>query len=347
MNQGDVTNLWATRSDIRSTSPSLPTPLFCFAGHLDVVPTGPAEQWLSAPFTPTEREGFLYGRGAADMKASIATMLRAVERFIETTPLYAGTLAFLFTSDEEGPALHGTRHVVEILKQRGIHIDYCLVGEPTCEKQLGDTIKNGRRGSLSGILKVLGTQGHIAYPQLADNPIHRLAPALLELTQTEWDTGNTFFPPTSFQISNIHSGTGVKNVIPSFLELMFNFRHSTASSSESLRERFENILIRHHVRYELQWGSSIPFLSKPAYLAEVLSEAIVSVTGIHPQFSTTGGTSDARFIFSICSELLEFGPVNESIHKIDECIQISDIQPLEDIYYSLIQRLLHTTPVLE
>lgn len=331
MNADKVTNLWATHGQ--------GAPLFCFAGHLDVVPTGPVEQWTSEPFTPTERDGYLYGRGSADMKASIAAMLKSVEAFVQANPNHPGTLAFLLTSDEEGPATHGTVHVVETLAKRDIQIDYCLVGEPTSEQQLGDAIKHGRRGSLRGRLTVHGTQGHIAYPQLADNPIHRFAPALAELAATTWDEGDAFFPPTSWQISNIHAGTGAANVIPGTLDVLFNFRHAPISTADSLKARVHAILDRHQLRYDIQWGTSIPFLSEPSPFTDIVRESIKAVTGLTTKLSTAGGTSDGRFIFRICKHILEFGPVNESIHKIDECIRIEDVEPLREIYHQLLTRI--------
>jgi succinyl-diaminopimelate desuccinylase len=332
MNAGGVTNLWATHGQ--------GSPLFCLAGHLDVVPTGPIEHWQSDPFTPVERDGYLYGRGAADMKASIAAMLKACEQFIQMHPNHAGTLALLFTSDEEGPATHGTVHVVNTLEQRGTVIDYCLIGEPTSEAQLGDVIKHGRRGSLSAKLTIHGTQGHIAYPQLADNPIHRFAPLLAELTQTTWDQGEAFFPPTSFQISTIQAGTGAANIIPGHLDIAFNFRHAPISSAEYLKERIHQLLNRHTLRYDIQWRSSAPFLTTPGTFTDTVCASIQDVTKQHPKLATNGGTSDGRFISRLCKQVVDFGPVNATIHKIDECIRIEDLEPLRAIFLRCLERIL-------
>src|SRR5882672_2841322 len=331
--RGEVTNLWARRGSA--------SPLLCFVGHTDVVPTGPLEQWTSDPFVPTEREGKLFGRGAADMKTSIAAFVVAVEDFLARHPSHKGSIALLITSDEEGPALEGTVKVVELLKSRGEHIDYCLVGEPTCVSRLGDTIKNGRRGSLSGTLRVKGVQGHVAYPHLARNPVHLAAPALAELAATEWDRGNEYFPPTTWQISNIHGGTGATNVIPGEVEILFNFRFSTASSPEGLEQRVGSILDRHGLDYELEWSlSGSPYLTPRGRLVETLSAAIRDVTGTAPDVSTTGGTSDGRFVAEICPEVVEFGPVNASIHKINENIDLPAIESLRKIYFGLLERLL-------
>ena len=330
---GEVANLWARRGAAR--------PLVCFAGHTDVVPTGPVEKWASDPFVPTEREGKLFGRGAADMKTSIAAFVVAVEQFVKAHPSHGGSIALLITSDEEGPAVDGTVRVVELLKSRGERIDYCLVGEPTCGAKLGDTIKNGRRGSLSGTLRVRGVQGHVAYPHLAKNPVHLAAPALAELAATEWDRGNESFPPTTWQISNIHGGTGASNVIPGELEVMFNFRFSTASRPDDLKRKVESILDRHGLDFEIDWSlSGAPYLTPRGKLVETLSAAIREVTGTVPEVSTTGGTSDGRFIADICAEVVEFGPLNATIHKLNEHIEIADIGKLCGVYSRLLSRLL-------
>jgi len=333
LRRGEVTNLWARRGDAR--------PLLCFVGHTDVVPTGPIDKWESGPFVPTERDGKLFGRGAADMKTSIAAFVVAVESFLVRHPSPRGSIALLITSDEEGPALDGTLKVVELLKSRGERIDYCLVGEPTCVSKLGDTIKNGRRGSLSGTLRVKGVQGHVAYPHLAKNPVHIAAPALAELAATEWDRGNEYFPPTTWQISNIHGGTGATNVIPGELEIMFNFRFSTASSPEGLEQRVRSVLDRHGLDYDLEWSlSGSPYLTPRGKLVETLSAAIREVTGATPEVSTTGGTSDGRFVAEVCPEVVEFGPVNASIHKINENVDLAAIEGLRKIYFGLLERLL-------
>jgi succinyl-diaminopimelate desuccinylase len=331
--RGEVTNLWARRGRAR--------PLFCFVGHTDVVPTGPLEQWHSDPFVPTEREGKLFGRGAADMKTSIAAFVVAVEDFLARHPSHRGSIALLITSDEEGPALDGTAKVVELLKGRGERIDYCLVGEPTCGARLGDTIKNGRRGSLSGTLRVKGIQAHIAYPHLGKNPVHLVAPALTELAATEWDKGDASFPPTTWQISNIHGGTGADNVIPGEVEIRFNFRFGTASSADGLKQRVHAVLDRHKLDYRLEWTlSAVPYLTPRGELVDALSAAIREVTGAAPDVSTSGGTSDGRFIAEICSEVVEFGPLSATIHKLDEHIDLAAIEPLREIYLRLMARLL-------
>ena len=331
--RGEVTNLWARRGDVR--------PLLCFIGHTDVVPTGPIEKWHSDPFVPTERDGKLFGRGAADMKTSIAAFVVAVEDFLAKHPSHKGSIALLITSDEEGPAVDGTVKVVELLKGRGERIDYCLVGEPTCVARLGDTIKNGRRGSLSGVLRVKGVQAHIAYPHLGKNPIHLAAPALTELGATEWDKGNESFPPTTWQISNIHGGTGADNVTPSEVEIKFNFRFGTASAAEGLKRRVHAVLDRHQLEYRLDWTlSAVPYLTPRGKLVDASSAAIRDVTGEVPEVSTTGGTSDGRFIADICSEVVEFGPVNASIHKINENVDLAAIELLRKIYVGLLERLL-------
>jgi len=332
-----VTNLWARRGDA--------APVFVFAGHTDVVPTGPAGQWASQPFTPTIRDGKLYGRGASDMKTSIAAMVVAVEEFVAAHPGHVGSIAFLITSDEEGPATDGTVIVCELLEDRGETIDYCLVGEPTSSHVLGDMIKNGRRGSLSGCLVVKGVQGHIAYPHLARNPIHLAAPALAELAAEQWDEGNEYFPPTSWQMSNIAAGTGATNVIPGELKVDFNFRFSTASTAESLQARVHAILDRHGLDYDLKWTlSGHPFLTPKGTLSDAICGAIKQELGVTTELSTTGGTSDGRFIARICPQVIEFGPPNDSIHKIDEHIEVRYIDPLKNIYRRTLERLLTIPP---
>ncbi|MFZ5485137.1 MAG: succinyl-diaminopimelate desuccinylase [Pseudomonadota bacterium] len=331
---GGVTNLWARRGDRG--------PLVCFAGHTDVVPTGPVERWTQDPFQPTERDGRLYGRGAADMKGSIAAFLDAVERFVAAHPDHPGSIAWLITSDEEGPAVDGTIRVVERLAARGERLDYCIVGEPTCARIFGDTIKNGRRGSLHGRLTVQGQQGHIAYPHLCRNPIHLAAPALAELAATSWDDGNEYFPATTWQISNIHGGTGATNVVPGTLDVVFNFRFSTASTIDSLRERVHAILDRHGLDYQLDWEvGAKPFLTPRGRLVEALSGAIEATTGLRTELSTTGGTSDGRFIADICNEVVEFGPVNKFIHRIDESVGIDELRQLAEVYRRTLETLLH------
>ena len=330
---GEVTNLWARRGSGH--------PLVCFAGHTDVVPPGPLERWQSDPFVPLERDGRLYGRGAADMKSSIAAFVVAAEAFVQERPAHSGSIALLITSDEEGPSVDGTVRVVERLKALGESIDYCIVGEPSSVNALGDMIKNGRRGSLSGRLTVRGVQGHVAYPLLAKNPIHAFAPALAELASTVWDQGNEHFPPTTWQASNIHAGTGVGNVIPGSLELDFNFRFSTASSEHSLRERLEAVLGRHGVDYALAWVlGGKPFLTRRGELVEVVARAVRTHTGRTPELSTTGGTSDARFIAEICPQIVELGPVNASIHQVDEHIALAELELLPKIYLDTLRALL-------
>lgn len=328
-----VTNLWARKGT--------ESPVFVFAGHTDVVPTGPVHQWESAPFTPTQRDGKLYGRGASDMKTSIAAMVIACEEFIGANPDHQGSIAFLITSDEEGPATDGTVVVCDLLEERGETLDYCVVGEPTSSHVLGDMIKNGRRGSLSGHLIVKGIQGHIAYPHLARNPIHQAAPALAELAAEVWDDGNEYYAPTSFQISNMASGTGATNVIPGHLALDFNFRFSTASTAEGLEARVHAILDRHGLDYDLQWTlSGQPFLTEKGTLSDALCAAIGEELGVQAELSTTGGTSDGRFIARICPQVIEFGPPNASIHKIDEHIELRYIDPLKNIYRRTLESLL-------
>ncbi|MBL8398534.1 MAG: succinyl-diaminopimelate desuccinylase [Candidatus Accumulibacter sp.] len=331
--RGAVRNLWARRGDAR--------PLLCLAGHTDVVPSGPAERWRSNPFQASERDGFLYGRGAADMKGSLAAFVTAVEAFVAEQPAPRGSLALLLTSDEEGDAVDGTVAVVEALRHRGETIDYCIVGEPSSVHRLGDTAKNGRRGSLSARLTVHGLQGHIAYPQLAQNPIHLVAPAISELATTVWDHGNAFFPPTSWQISNIHAGTGAGNVIPGTLTLDCNFRFSTASTPEQLQHRFRAILDRHRLTYDLAWTlGAKPFLTGNGALVEAARAAIQAETGLSVELSTAGGTSDGRFIAEICPEIIEIGPVNATIHQVDECVALADLPKLAAIYRQIMKRLL-------
>jgi succinyl-diaminopimelate desuccinylase len=330
-----TTNLWAERDGGR------PGPLFVFAGHTDVVPPGPLEAWGSDPFVPTERDGRLYGRGAADMKTSLAAFVVAAEDFVATRSEYQGCLAFLLTSDEEGPATDGTVQIVNRLEQQSRRIDFCVVGEPTSSERLGDMIKNGRRGSLSGRLTVKGIQGHIAYPHQADNPIHRFAPALAELAAHHWDAGNAFFPPTSWQVSNLNSGTGATNVIPGELQALFNFRFSTESTVDALKKRVHEVLDRHQLSYAIEWSlSGHPFLTEPGTLSAALSDAIHAECGLRPILSTTGGTSDGRFIARICSQVIEFGPPNASIHKIDENVQLDEMAPLAGIYRRVLETLL-------
>ena len=331
-----VTNLWAKFTGTAGSS----SPTLVFAGHTDVVPTGPLDQWTTPPFSPSHRNGQLYGRGAADMKSSIAAMVVATEEFLAATPQPALSIAFLITSDEEGPSKDGTLVVCQQLQARGERLDYCIVGEPTSVDQLGDMIKNGRRGTLSGKLRVKGVQGHIAYPHLAKNPVHLFAPALAELVATEWDRGNEFFQPTSWQVSNIHGGTGASNVIPGELVVDFNFRFSTESSAESLKQRLEAVLEKHELEYALQWTlGGEPFLTTPGELVQAVRSAIAAETGLTTELSTTGGTSDGRFIAKMCPQLIEFGPINASIHKIDEHVLVSSLDPLKNIYKGVLERL--------
>jgi succinyl-diaminopimelate desuccinylase len=328
-----VTNLWAKR-------PGRSGRTLVFAGHTDVVPTGPLEQWSSDPFVPSHRDGLLYGRGAADMKSSIAAFTVAAEEFLAQQPDPSIGLAFLITSDEEGPSVDGTVVVCRELQARGERLDFCIVGEPTSVERLGDMIKNGRRGSLTGKLTVKGIQAHIAYPQLGRNPIHMALPALDEVARTEWDRGNEFFPPTSWQISNIHGGTGAGNIIPNRVVIDFNFRFASVSTAEGLQQRVHEILDRHGVDYELAWTvGGQPFLTTPGELVGAVQAAIRGVTGIETELSTTGGTSDGRFISRICPQVIEFGPVNASIHKIDEHVRVADLEPLKDIYRRTLEQL--------
>jgi len=333
INRGGVTNLWARRGTA--------APLFCFAGHTDVVPSGPAESWQSDPFRPTRRDGLLFGRGAADMKGSLAAFVDAAETFVDERPGHSGSLAVLLTSDEEGEALDGTVAVTQALARRGETIDYCVVGEPTAINRIGDTVKVGRRGSLSCRLTVKGVQGHVAYPQLARNPIHLAAPAITELATTIWDDGDQFFPPTTCQVSNIHGGTGAGNVIPGKVDIDFNFRFATVSTPQSLQTRAAQIFDRHGLDYETQWTlGARPFLTGRGPLVDASLAAIHAETGIAAELSTTGGTSDGRFIAEICPQLIEIGPINASIHKIDECVAIADLARLSAIYRRILEQLL-------
>ena len=333
MRFGDVDNFWARRGTAQ--------PVFCFAGHTDVVPTGPLEKWSSPPFVATEKDGYLYGRGVADMKGSIAAFIIALEDFIAANPNHAGSIALLITADEEGVAINGTKKVVETLAARGENIDYCVVGEPTAVAQVGDMIKVGRRGSLGGELRVIGKQGHIAYPHLAANPVHLLAPALAELVAVEWDQGNALFPPTSFQVSNLNVGTGATNVIAGEARVLFNFRYSTEQTAAGLQARVEDILQKHQVPYNLQWTlSGEPFLTESGDLVATAQRVIKAVTGKTTELSTTGGTSDGRFIKHIAKELIEVGPCNESIHQINERVALADLSPLAQIYGGLLNELL-------
>ncbi len=333
MDREGVSNLWARRGGAG--------PTVCFAGHTDVVPPGPLDEWSADPFKPEVRNGFLYGRGAADMKSSIAAFVTASERFVAAHPAHAGAIALLLTSDEEGRAIDGTVRVVEALKARGESLDYCIVGEPTSAERLADTIKNGRRGSLSGRLSVKGVQGHIAYPHLVKNPVHMAAPALAELAATKWDDGNEYFPPTSWQVSNFHAGTGADNVVPGMAEILFNFRFSTASTPDGLQARVQEILERHGVDCSLEWTlSGRPYLTPRGRLVAAVSQAIRETAGIETGLSTSGGTSDGRFIADICPEVIELGPLNATIHKIDECVAVSDIDLLSRIYERCLELLL-------
>jgi succinyl-diaminopimelate desuccinylase len=330
---GDVTNLWIRHGTAR--------PLVVLAGHTDVVPTGPLDQWRSDPFVPTIRDGCLHGRGAADMKTSVAAFVTAAEALVRDNPKHPGSVALLITSDEEGPSVDGTVRVVEELRRRGEKLDYCIVGEPSSAERFGDTIKNGRRGSLTGRLWVRGIQGHVAYPHLGRNPVHLAAPALAELAATAWDGGNEYFPPTTWQVSNIHAGTGAQNVIPGVLQVDFNFRFSTESTPESLKARVGEILDRHGLEYSIDWTlGGKPFLTPRGRLVGTLSAVIERVAGVTPEVSCTGGTSDGRFIFEICPEVAEFGPVNRSIHKVNEAVALEEIEPLARIYRETVEALL-------
>ena len=332
MRFGDVDNFYARRGTTE--------PLLVFAGHTDVVPTGPVDKWHTPPFEPTIKDGMLYGRGAADMKTSCAAFITAIEDFITSHPDHNGSIGLLITSDEEGVAIDGTVKVVEALKARGELFDYCIVGEPTSNKVVGDMIKNGRRGSLSGKLLVKGVQGHIAYPHLVKNPIHMVAPAIKDMVDTVWDNGNEYFPPTSWQISNMNGGTGATNVVPGEVEILFNFRFSTASTEQNLKERVYAILDKHELKYDLDWEYSPPYITPRGNLVEAISEAIEQSYGVSPELSTTGGTSDGRFIADICKQVIEFGPLNATIHKLNECVAVADIEPLKDTYRITLEKLL-------
>ena len=328
----DVDNLWITHGT--------GSPLFAFVGHTDVVPTGPIDDWQSDPFTPVVKDGHLYGRGAADMKGSVAAMTTALERFIQSSPDHAGTIAMLITSDEEGIAINGTRKVVEYLNENNIKIDWCLVGEPSAREKLGDTIKNGRRGSLTGLLKVYGTQGHVAYPEYAKNPVHLASPAIAKLCAMTWDEGNEFYPPTTFQVSNINAGTGADNVIPGQLDILFNFRYSTEVTHEQLKQQTEQILDDHKLDYDLEWRlSGEPFLTPDGKLLDTVREVIMEHASIDTEVSTGGGTSDGRFIAPTGAEVIELGPVNATIHKINECVRVEDLTRLSAIYESILNKL--------
>jgi succinyl-diaminopimelate desuccinylase len=330
---GEVTNLWAVHGDSG--------PILAFAGHTDVVPTGPLENWQSPPFEPEIRGGYLYGRGAADMKGSIAAMTVAAERFIKAHPAHSGRLAFLITSDEEGPAVDGTVKVIEHLQRQQEQIRWCVVGEPSSTDKLGDVIKNGRRGSLNGTLRIQGKQGHIAYPHLADNPIHSGCPALTELIAEQWDQGNDFFPATSFQISNMNAGTGATNIIPGTLEIVFNFRYSTEVTQEELQQRTEAILDKHQLNYQLDWQlSGLPFLTEPGELVIAAQTALKDVMGSEAQLSTSGGTSDGRFIAPTGAQVIELGPCNATIHQVNECVKVEDLEPTARIYQRIMTVLL-------
>ncbi len=330
---GNVENLWARRGKA--------SPVLCFAGHTDVVPTGPLEEWRSNPFAPSIRDGVLYGRGAADMKSGLAAMITATEAFVSAHPDHTGSIAFLITSDEEGPSVDGTKRVVEVLRERGEQIDYCVVGEPSSQTEVGDTIKIGRRGSLSGRLTVHGVQGHVAYPQLAENPVHTLAPALAELTLLRWDEGDEFFQPTSFQISNLNAGTGAPNVIPGELKARFNLRFSPVQSIETLKEIVESVLRKHGVRFTIDWYvSGMPFYTPPGALSDATVEAVKAVRGDAPVLSTGGGTSDGRFIAPMGAQVVELGVTNATIHKVNECVAIAEIEQLEKMYRGILERLL-------
>ena len=332
MRFGDVDNFYARRGTNG--------PLLVFAGHTEVVPTGPVDKWHTPPFEPTIKDGMLYGRGAADMKTSCAAFITAIEDFVAAHPDHHGSIGLLITSDEEGVAVDGTVKVVGALKARGEHFDYCIIGEPTSNKVVGDMIKNGRRGSLSGKLVVKGVQGHIAYPHLVKNPIHMVAPAIKDMVDTVWDNGNEYFPPTSWQISNMNGGTGATNVVPGEVEILFNFRFSTASTEQNLKERIYAILDKHELHYDLDWEYSPPYITPRGNLVEAISEGIQECYGVRPELSTTGGTSDGRFIADICKQVIEFGPLNATIHKLNECVAVADIEPLKDTYRITLEKLL-------
>lgn len=329
----DTLNLWSVRGQ--------QGPIFCFAGHTDVVPTGPLHEWDTPPFEPVVKDGMLYGRGAADMKGSLAAMMTATERFVQQHPDHKGRIAFLITSDEEGPFINGTTRVVDTLLERGEHIDYCVVGEPSSTARLGDVVKNGRRGSLTGDLTLFGIQGHVAYPHLVKNPIHMAGPVISELSQTEWDQGNAFFPPTSFQVSNVNGGTGAGNVVPGSVNIQFNFRYSTETDHHSLKSRVEALLKAHGLEYELHWTlNGEPFLTSSGELIDATVEAIEECMGYTPSLETSGGTSDGRFIAKMGGQLLELGPINKTIHKINECVPVEQLQQLEEVYYQLMRKML-------
>lgn len=328
----DVDNFYARRGTTG--------PLLVFAGHTDVVPTGPLEKWHTPPFEPTIKDGMLYARGAADMKTSLAAFITSIEEFVAEHPNHLGSIGLLITSDEEAAAINGTVKVVEVLKARGELIDYCIVGEPTSNKVVGDMIKNGRRGSLSGKLVVKGVQGHIAYPHLVKNPIHMVAPAIKEMVDTVWDHGNEYFPPTSWQISNMNGGTGATNVVPGEVEILFNFRFSTASTEQNLKQRVHAILDKHDLSYDLDWEYSPPYITPRGNLVEAISASIENCYGVTPELSTTGGTSDGRFIADICKQVIEFGPLNATIHKLNECVGVADIEPLKETYKLTLIKLL-------
>jgi succinyl-diaminopimelate desuccinylase len=330
---GSVENLWARRGN--------GAPVFCFAGHTDVVPTGPLEEWRTPPFEPTLSDGLLYGRGAADMKSGLAAMVTATEEFVRSHASHRGTIAFLITSDEEGPSVDGTKRVVEMLAGRGERIDWCVVGEPSSESSIGDTIKIGRRGSLSGRLTVHGTQGHVAYPQLAENPVHTLAPALAELTSRVWDQGNEHFQPTTFQVSNLNAGTGAPNVIPGELKARFNLRYSPVQTLEGLKQTVEDILRKHKVRYTLEWYvSGEPFYTPAGALSDAVRAAVAEVAGTAPKLSTGGGTSDGRFIATLGAQVVELGVLNATIHKVNEHVRVADVDALHHMYVGVLRRLL-------
>ncbi len=337
MRFGDVDNFYARRGTT--------APLLVFAGHTDVVPTGPLDKWHTAPFEPTIKDGMLYARGAADMKTSLAAFITSIEAFVAENPNHQGSIGLLITSDEEGIAVNGTVKVIEALKARGELIDYCIVGEPTSNKKVGDMIKNGRRGSLSGNLLVKGIQGHIAYPHLVKNPIHLVAPAIKDMVETVWDNGNEYFPPTSWQISNMNGGTGATNVVPGEVEILFNFRfcpelNGAGSTEQNLRSRVHAILDKHALEYSLEWEYSPPYITPRGNLVEAISSAIEQAYGITPELSTTGGTSDGRFIADICKQVIEFGPLNATIHKLNECVGVADIEPLKQTYQLTMEKLL-------
>ncbi|CAG7602281.1 succinyl-diaminopimelate desuccinylase [Candidatus Vallotia tarda] len=335
--ESGVTNLWALKRGAHGQAGKL----LAFAGHTDVVPAGPMEHWSTNPFVPMRRDGRLYGRGAADMKSSLAAFIVAVEEFVSAHSEHSGSIGFLITSDEEGPARYGTIKIVEWLEARGDRLDYCVVGEPTSGERFGDTLKNGRRGSLSGVLTVRGIQGHVAYPHLAKNPVHLLAPALTDLVRVTWDQGNEYFPPTTWQVSKLHAGTSVTNMIPGSVNVGFNFRFSTATLPDELKTRTHAILDTHGLEYELTWHlSGMPFLTPRGELSSALEQAIEAETGICPTLSTTGGTSDGRFITRICRQVIEFGPCNASIHKVDEYIELSHLEPLKNVYRGVLERLI-------